>query len=856
VAMSFNISSLGDVKVNFTGVSLYIWNSTDNVNLIVQLRNATELNGLPVPNVTIIEKIYSAGLPSSPGWVTLLSETSITLNMSDTYKGCFFIVVYTNLTSGTAFAWNATPDDGVDSGFAFTNNFTSEDELNNVSMWTLVSYDCWMNVSLTVYNGLLEFSLPVGWDLDYLFLDIGDDAVFGSVNGSLDGLNGSFSVPVPGDRVYSVAFSFSEVVPGLVWVVLEDRMNSGGYARIVGGMGEAQMFLLRGDASGISVSVPVANFGMTADLTAELRNAIFNVNRWVPGGVIESVDVPSSAIPSNYSWVTLNFTSNLSAGAYFLVLHVKEWLSSSNGGYYDWGSHMEGETEGPSEGGYEIWTTDGGNSWVEDVRDPYGNRYWHCMKIAPNYADWRILNDLLLTVNGLMVCNDGSWNSCMWLTPSNGNISVYVTAVTQLNFNITYTISYVNYTGNLSNYELFLNGTKITSMIGGGYTKYYTGSGIGYNKSDGKVSFLVELKYGGNWVSENLTVFALAKLTFKDSVSLTGVEITYNYTHNGSTVFPDQQFITLSYPAGYAVKNVSLNGSSWENWLDSTLNETTRKLIILRDNSIPLIEDGGTLSLNVALLPELNVTHDFGYVNEPLNITVGNLLDNPENVNVTIIFPNGSVQVSQFTPQNGLLNFTLTPGVAGKYILRAISLDGQAIYNRNFTSGHVYVFYVHKLAAFFVQPQEKWVLGETYMVMVWVGYTPPSGRSFSGNVNVTVNGTLLQVQYDQKAGLYVARFRPESIGVLNLTVNAEDEEGHSVSTSILVSVLQSESNVLTLLTATVIQAMLKYWELNLINNQASLFFLLATLALVIVVYLKPEAVERILDAIRRLKKTR
>ncbi|MBS7288050.1 MAG: hypothetical protein KIH01_04710 [Candidatus Freyarchaeota archaeon] len=456
VAMSFNISSLGGIKVNFTGVSLHIWKNSTNssIPLIVQLRNATERSGSPVPNVTIAEKVYpESSIPSSPGWVTLLNETPITLNLSDTYEGYFFIVVYTNVTSETVyFVWNATAD-GVDSGFAFINNFASEDELNDVSKWESVSYDCWMNVSLVVYEGV-EFSLPIGWDLDYLFLDIFDDAVLWSVSGEIDGLSGSFSVSVPGDRVYSAAFSFSNIVPGPVWVVLEDRMNSGGYARIVGDMGEAQMFLLRRSVSGISISVPVANFGMTADLTAELRNATFNVNRWIPGDIIESVNVLSSDIPPNYSWVALNFTSSLSAGAYFLVLHVKDWLSSPNGGYYDWGSHMEGRTEGPPKSGYEIWTTNRGNSWVEDVRDPYGNRYWHCMKIAPNYTDWHILNDLLLTANGLLVRNDGSWHSSMWLTPNNGTISVHVMAATQLNYNITYTINYVNYTGNLSGYEL------------------------------------------------------------------------------------------------------------------------------------------------------------------------------------------------------------------------------------------------------------------------------------------------------------------------------------------------------------------------------------------------------------------
>ncbi|MBS7288049.1 MAG: hypothetical protein KIH01_04705 [Candidatus Freyarchaeota archaeon] len=399
-----------------------------------------------------------------------------------------------------------------------------------------------------------------------------------------------------------------------------------------------------------------------------------------------------------------------------------------------------------------------------------------------------------------------------------------------------------------------MNGTKITPF-GVGYTKYYTGSEIGYNKSDGRVSLLVELKHGGDWVSENLTVFALAKLTFKDNISSTGAEVAYNYAHNGSAVFPEQQFITLYYPASYAVKGVSLNGSLWENWLDSTLNETTRRLIILRSDSILSLEDESTFSLSVTLLPELSVTHDFSYVNETLTITVGNLLDNPANVNVTIIFPNGSIQVSQFTPQNGSFNVTFTPNVTGKYALRVTSLDGEEVYDRCFTSGYVYVFYVHKLAAFFVQPQEKWVAGETYMVMVWVGYTPPSKRSFSGSVSVAVNGTQLQVQYDQEAGLYVARVSPRSAGVLNLTVNAEDEEGHSVSASILVSVSHPESvKPLSLLTATVMQAVLKYWELSQLNNKSSLFFLLATLALVAVIYLKPEAVERILNAIRRLKK--
>ncbi|MBS7247307.1 MAG: hypothetical protein QXN15_01785 [Candidatus Jordarchaeales archaeon] len=858
VAMSFNISSLGDAKVNFTGISLYMWrNGTDTPSLVVQLRNATvNAAGSPAPNVTIIEKTYS-DIPSSPGWVTLLDETPITLNNTNTYSGLFFIVVYATVSDTTFFVWNATKDDldGNDAGFALVNHFTSFDDLNDPSKWNTVGYDCWMNVSLMVYEGLIEFSLPRGWNLDYLFLDISDDTVLGSINGVINGLNGSFSVNVPGDRVYSAFFSFSDVVPGSVWTVLEDRMNSGGYSRIVGGMGEAQMFLLKRNTSGISISVPVANLGMIADLTAELRNATFNGNRWVPYGIIESVDVPSSSVPSNYSWITLNFTSNLSAGAYFLVLHTKDWSSSPNGGYYDWGSHMEGENEGAPEGGYEIWTTDNGNSWVADVRDPYGNRYWHCMKIAPNYTDWKILNDMFLAANGLLVCNDGSWNSSMWLTPINGNISVLVTAATQLKYDLTYTINYVNYTGNLSTYALYLNDTRITSMVGGGYTKFYTGNEINYNTSDGKVSFLVKLKLENNWVSENLTVFALAKLTFKSGIYLTGAEATYTYTHNGSIVFPEQQLITLYYPASYTVKNVSLNGSSEENWLDSPLNETTRKLVILKNETMPLFNDGSTLNLSVTFLPELNVTHGFSYVNEELTITMGNLLDNPEKVNVTIIFPNGSIHVSQFTYPGGSFNVTFTPNTAGKYVIRAVSQEGSVAYNRNFTSGYVYVFYVHELAVFFVQPQEKCVVGETYTVKVWIGYVPSSGvRNFSGNVTITAND--IPLQYDQEAGLYAVSFKPESVGVLNLTVIAEDEEGHSANASLLIDVLPPEAiRPLSLLTAIITQVMLKHWELSQLNNQASAFSLLATLTLAAVIYLKPEVIERILSGIRRIKKT-
>ncbi|MEM4678809.1 MAG: hypothetical protein QXP17_00725 [Candidatus Jordarchaeales archaeon] len=862
VAMSFNISSVGGLKVNFTGVSLYLWRDGEGeaVGLVVQLRNATLRDGLPVPNVTLIEKSYSSTMvPSSPGWVTFLNESPVTLNVSDTCDGIFFIVVYANTTSETHFGWNVTADSYGDAGFAFVNNFMSFDDLNDVSKWELVNYDCWMNISLMVYDGF-KFNLPPGWDLDYLCLDICEGVTLGSASGILDMLNGSFSVDVPGNRVYSASFSLSNIKPGLVWTTLEDRMNSGGYARINGSMGEAQMFLLRKAVNRISISVPLANFGMNVNLTAELRNATLDGNRWVPGTIIESIDVPPSLISSNYSWVTLNFTSSLSAGAYFLVLHVKDWLPSTNGGYYDWGSHMEGTNEGVPEFGYEIWTTDGGASWVLDARDPYGNRYWHCMKIAPDYTSWRALNDLLLLVNGTPVRNDLSWNSSLWLAPVNGSVTISVTAITQLNYSVSYIVHYVNYTGNLSGYTLYLNGTKLTSMIGNGYTKSFTTDEISYDKSEGEVSFLVELKDTSGWVEKSLIVFAFAKLSLKDVALFDTSKILYNYTHNGSTIFPEQSFIKLDYPAKYAVKNVVLNSSPSEDWLDFSLNETTRSLLVLKGENIPLLADGSKLDLEISLLPELSVTHDFSHVGRELAIVVGNFLDNPETVIATIVLPNGSKRDFQAAPSgNFTFTFNFTPTDAGKYILRIVSYDGTIHHERRFspTGETTYIFRVYKLTAAIIQPNEKLTLGKTHTIKVWVGYSPPSSpKNFSGDISIIVNGTtLLEPQKSEEENVYVAYITPTYTGVLNITIKATDDYGENVTFSLLLEVVPPEGVNIYALSPPILQAILRHYELNQSCTQLSTMLLLTTIILTILFYLKPEFVEKYLKYIRHAGKS-
>ena len=96
VAMSFNVSSLGDVEIDFTGVKLYVWrNGADHINLTVQLRNAALHDGRLVPNATLLQKWYSYGnFSTTPGWVTLLNESPYTLNVSETYEGVFFIVLF------------------------------------------------------------------------------------------------------------------------------------------------------------------------------------------------------------------------------------------------------------------------------------------------------------------------------------------------------------------------------------------------------------------------------------------------------------------------------------------------------------------------------------------------------------------------------------------------------------------------------------------------------------------------------------------------------------------------------------------------------------------------------------------
>ena len=860
VAMSFNVSSLGDVEIDFTGVKLYVWrNGTDHINLTVQLRNAALHDGRLVPNATLLQKWYSYDtFSTTPGWVTLLNESPYTLNVSDTYEGIFFIVLFMNESSDTSwYVWNATRDEGgVNSGIVSFNTYTSLDDLNNVSMWdSSDGYDCWMNVTLMTYPGL-SFEFPVGWELDSLTVDIANDTSLGSVSYELTGQNGSFTFNVSGDRVYSANFSFGNVSPEAVWHVLEGEMNSGGYARCVGSMGEAQMFLLGRMADGVNISIPVANFGAEVDLVAELRNATLIDGRWVPGSeVLRSVKISRTSVGASYSWITINFTVQLSPGRYFLVLHTDGWQPSS--GYYDWGSHVEGLNEGPPDEGYELWTLNKGESWVTDVRDPYGNRYWHCMKIAPDYPEWDVLKELMVTVDGALLRKDGTWNGSVWLSvPSSGEVTVPVSAIAAQTYDVNCTARYVNYTGNLSSYSLYINDTMITSMIGGGYTVTYSGSSIGYNKTEGKVHLVVKLNDGSDWVSENLTVFAFAKLSFHGSPTISGASIEYDYTHNGTEVSFEQECFSLIYPADYTVKKVEVNGSDEQNWLDRAVNESARELIILKNESIGELGDGDKLELNVTLLPELNVTHGFGYVGEKLNVTVGNLLDLPDNVNVTVIYPNGTANYFSGSPSPTYnFSFSFTPYATGKYILKASTESEAASYSRNFTSGRTYIFYVHELTAYFIIPtQENWTSGRTYTVSIWVGYTPSlDSKEFNGTVNLMVNGTVQEVSYNSNTGFYTSSITPRGPGKLNLTVTATDNEGHVMQPKcIIVNISPPETPSSTsFLTVNLAAFTARYAKMNSINVHVSILFLALTSMLTVLNYVKPSFARRIMYVLQR-----
>ncbi|MEM3586209.1 MAG: hypothetical protein QXO71_02710, partial [Candidatus Jordarchaeaceae archaeon] len=171
VAMPFTTSN---VTTYFNGVQLWISYNGTPPELRVELRKGISINSTWVPSnasdAILASQTYQyTKFSPDGGWITLLNETTIKLNATQTY----FILLRLNetTTNNDYYFWGCTP---VSSGDALQLNFTTIENINDTSLWAQsgVPYNCWMVMNFTIPQYTLQVQLPINWSLNQLSVDI------------------------------------------------------------------------------------------------------------------------------------------------------------------------------------------------------------------------------------------------------------------------------------------------------------------------------------------------------------------------------------------------------------------------------------------------------------------------------------------------------------------------------------------------------------------------------------------------------------------------------------------------------------------------------------------------------------
>ncbi len=891
VVMSFNTTN---DTIYFNGVQLYIGYNNSPPALRVELRNGTQQNSKWVPsNETILYEEYSIdNFTQEANWATLLNETSILLVPSHTY----FLLLRLNETTGddnsSYYYWRCTPDtgddsDGVDEGIALALEFEDVSDLNNSAFWADCAddYDCWMIMNFTKLQYTLSLQLPVNWTLSYLMVDVFNSTgsffyhISNSISGNITGGTGSFNVTLPdGDRMCLAVIKFTEIRPVSWLTVIEGTRNSDGYARTVGNMSEAQRFRLPHDSNNLSIQILIRNTGLKENLTAEIWNATFveSVGSYNLTGKVVDLEVPYWNVTSDYNWLTLNFEGYFSEGDYFLVIHTKDWAGDpSSGPFYDWASHTSFYEIPPSEG-YEIWTSENNHSnwnW-QDMRDPYGHRYWHCMKVESyNSTDTR---NISVWVNGKLVGDNWVWNDTVWIPvqkTQGDNVTFTLTSNMDFEYSLDYDIYYYNYTYDLNNEtQFYVNDYPMSNSTQGYFTQIFTSSQLGYNSSTG----LVELTFKAwnitskEWISTSVNATISASMYYIENVSVSSAtELNYTYVHSSDAAISLSQeslYIDYSNLNVYAVNTVQLNGTTLHgNWTDNTL---TNKITVLKNafNDTQIGQEilaGDNVTITVNFYSIVNIeSPTLPYIGEQVTLNITNVVNTPDYLNVTIIRPNGTIQTLNGTKlnyENWSVNFT--PEETGKYIASITTQStGGNIIRREVANRSVekyyYVFTVYQLGLGLNKPdivaEEPLSLGIPYNLQIWVKYLPfNSSETPQVNVNniiVLLNGskTINDPVFNSLTGFWELTIIWTSLGNLNITVNVTDDNGRTVVETFIVQVVYpkppSPIPILSLMTT---YAAIGQFDIDTLARIATIVFWLLIIVLIFIRVFYPDTLIKI-----------
>ncbi len=903
VAMSFNTTN---VTTYFNGVQLWISYNNAPPDLRVELRNGTQISSQWVPNneseAILLSQTYAYSKFNGSGdWVTLLNETVKELDPNQTYFILLRLNENTTSDNTKYYSWGCTPDNGTgsdleDEGIAYVLNFTDIEDINDTNSWLdkEVDFDCWMIMNFTKLQHTLALQFPINWTLGGLLVDVFNStgvikySVTGSFEGNITGGTGNFTVNIPdGDLMYLAVINFTDIAP-VSWLnIIEDSYNSDGYAHTVGNMSEAQRFTLPHDSENLTIQIYIHNTGLTENLVAEIWNATFveSIGAYNLTNNISSVakSVPYLNVTSDYEWLALNFTGYFLEGDYFLVIHTENWTGDSSGGlFYDWASHSSAFEIPPPEG-YEIWTSDNGySSWNwDDVRDPYGNRYWHCMKVV-SYNSTDIENIDIWVYNGInyeLVGDNEVWNDTVLIRipEDDYNYTFDLKCSKDIRYNLTYNVYYYNYSNGLSSdIRFYVNDIARSNITTDYWYRYLSSSEAGFNSSTGeaKLVFKAWNMTSGDWTSTTINASMSGIMFYTENVSMSSDTLFSSiYTHGGgATISLSQEAVYIDYPEVdvSAVDTVHLNGTLLTgNWTDITTVDTVRILKnAFESTSIGQeISEGDVVNVTIQFYSSVNVElPNVPYKNESVTLNITNVLDNPNQLNVTIIKPNGTTETILGTQIDSSENWsiTFTPQEIGRYIVSIITrrTGSNAILREIGTQAieqYYYAFNVYHLGAGLIEPDvtlnETLTAGKPYRLQIWIRYLPYNA-SETPQVNVSslqvlLNGieTTNNATYNNNTGLWelpVTSSELSEVGNLNITINVTDNASRNIIENFTVHVVPPTlPSPITILSPLTINAAIGSFNIDSIARITTIIFILIILSLIFMRAFYPDTLIKI-----------
>jgi hypothetical protein len=616
----------------------------------------------------------------------------------------------------------------------------------------------------------------------------------------------------PNSTIYQAQFNITSLKVGQTSIsTTPNALANSTYPTIDGNIGMAQRFYIASQVRNLTVQLSMFRLNGTGrNLAVEVRSATSDNH---VGGLIKSVSVPPAIIPLGRTPVTISIPYvNLTAGYYFIALHIQDWLSSGGGYVVD--TTLSKQASNPSSG----WlTSNRGVNWQNQTEIAGTSYYFNGFRLSLQTIPPPIPSELNLKINGFPVADNFIWNQTVL-----NNVSPYVFLITSnyqitlLNF--TYKAWVYTYGSNRlfqNGYHIMVNGNPADNTTALNTTHNFTMMSITLNSTD--LSKPGVINSTSSTIKLNLKLFANSTQEIAGILNVTATAqlqmIPVSQTYTGPYSLKLQFNINMTNPGG-PYNNVTLAGNALSigpiaNQIDNvilnnsiisrnlwTYNSGTGFLNVSRGafTMIPQFTFlyGNSINCTVTLFNNCTASTSTTIKgSRPDTTPIANVIiqnttpildiDGPTNVYITVTNTTGIVinkTLLSLTGQLYIFNWTLTG--EGIYGIRITSVD-QTGYNATRWIGAAVVDdYQLSLHVPTLTPSGNLTWRQNVTISADVSYVNHPELMFNGNVtfSVYVGDTGLVVSLsatkNSSTGLYQAVYTaPLVYSTTLLTIRAE-----------------------------------------------------------------------------------